>query len=190
MKSTSPRFRKKLRGRIIKKLSKEFSRTESRFLGALSELDEIFPNLLVRTCSVAVPGTFRNNDSENREPTGDRSMGDECPEAAFSACHCSKLKDSEQEGSHHMVTGVQKGIPYYSRGTSSGKKKARSTSQPEFLSDNTLATNEADQVQLVVQHLATNSNAATFNNINRISKLPKSHAWWCATNFQKHHQPH
>ena len=31
-------------GRVIKKLSQECSRTESRFLGALSKLDEFHPN--------------------------------------------------------------------------------------------------------------------------------------------------
>ena len=50
----------------VKKLCKEFSRTESRILGALSKLDEFLLNPQVGICSVAVPGTFRNNDSENR----------------------------------------------------------------------------------------------------------------------------
>ena len=63
----------------------------------------------------------------------------------FSTYHSSNLNDSEQDETHHMVTGVQKEIryrphsvmgvqeeiPYGSLGTSSGKqKKARSTSQP------------------------------------------------------------
>ena len=53
-----------IKGRVSKKLSKEFSRTESRILGALSKLDEFLLNPQVRTCSVAVPGTSRNNNSE------------------------------------------------------------------------------------------------------------------------------
>ena len=58
-------------GRVTKKLAKDFRRAESRrILGALSKLDDFFLNRQVRTCSVAVPGTSRNNDSENREPTG------------------------------------------------------------------------------------------------------------------------
>ena len=52
--------------RVTKKLSREFSRTESRILGALSKLDEFLLNPQVRSCSVAVPGTSRNNKSENR----------------------------------------------------------------------------------------------------------------------------
>ena len=54
-----------IEGRVIKKLSKEFSRKESRILGALCKLDEFLLNLQVRTCSVAVPGTSRNSNSEN-----------------------------------------------------------------------------------------------------------------------------
>ena len=44
-----------IEGRVTKKLSKEFSWTESRILGALSELDEFLLNPQVRTFSVAVP---------------------------------------------------------------------------------------------------------------------------------------
>ena len=75
-----------------------------------------------------------------------------------------------------MVTATQEEIPYCSPTTSSGKqKKARSTSQPQFCSENTPAAIEADQILLALQQLATNSNSANFsNNISRISKLPKS----------------
>ena len=76
----------------------------------------------------------------------------------------------------HTMTATQEEIPYCSPTTSSGKhKKARSTSQPQFRSENTPATIEADQILLALQQLATNSNSAIFNNnISRISKLPKS----------------
>ena len=68
-----------IEGRVTIKLSKEFNRTESRILGALSKLDACLLNPQVGTCSVAVQGTSRNNDSENGEPTGDRSLGDPVP---------------------------------------------------------------------------------------------------------------
>ena len=76
----------------------------------------------------------------------------------------------------HTMTATQEDIPYCSPTTSSGKqKKARSTSQPQFRSENTPATFEADQILLALQQLATNSNSAIFNNnFSRISKLPKS----------------
>ena len=76
----------------------------------------------------------------------------------------------------HMMTATQEEIPYCSPTTSPGKqKKGRSTSQPQFRSETTPATIEADQVLLALQQLATNSKAANFNNnISRISKLPES----------------
>ena len=46
-------------------------------------------------------GKSRNNNPENREPTGDRSLNNPCPEVVFSACHTSNLNDSEQEETHH-----------------------------------------------------------------------------------------
>ena len=75
-----------------------------------------------------------------------------------------------------MMTATQEEIPYCSPTTSSGKqKKARSTSQPQFRSENTPATIEADQILLALQQMATNSDSANFNNnITRVSKLPKS----------------
>ena len=75
-----------------------------------------------------------------------------------------------------MVTGVQEEITHCSSGTSSGKqKKACSTSQTQFRSENTPATTEADKILLALQPLATNINSANVNTFsNRISKLPKS----------------
>ena len=84
---------------------------------------------------------------------------------------------TEQIGNRHdMVTGVLEKVMYCSPSTSSGKqKKNRSTGQPHFRSENTPATIEADQILLALQQLANNINSANFhNNINRISKLPKS----------------
>ena len=77
---------------------------------------------------------------------------------------------------HDMVTGVHEEVTSCSPITSSGKqKKNHSTNQPQFRSENTPATIEADQILLALQQLANNNNSANFhNNINRNSKLPKS----------------
>ena len=91
----------KLKRRSLKKLSQEFSRTESRVLVALSKRVEFLLSPQVQICFVAVPGTSRNNNSENLEPTGDRSLNDPCPEVVFSACHTSNLNDSDQEEAYH-----------------------------------------------------------------------------------------
>ena len=184
--------------RVTKKLSREFSKTEPRILGALSKLDEFLVNPQGRTCSVAVQRTSRKANSENRETHGDRSSDDPCPEVGYFPHQSGQLNSPETETNshmvtenyHHMVTGcpeeirhnphtmtaTEEKIPYCSPTTSSGKqKKARSTRQPQFRSENTSATIEADQTLFALQQLATNSNSVNFiNNISRISKLLKS----------------
>ena len=118
-------------------------------MGALSKLDEFLLNPQVRTCSVAVSGTSRNGNSENRETTGDRSSDDPYPEVGYFSHH----------SGHH----------------NSPEAENNSLSQPQFRSENTPATIEADQILLALQQFATNSNSANFNNnISRIWKLPKS----------------
>ena len=126
-------------------------------MGALSKLDESLLNPQVRTCSVAVQGTSRNVNSENRETHGDRSSNDPYPEVGFFPHHSGRLNSPEAEtNSHlltennphmvtgateefrqhpHMMTATQEEIPYCSPTTSSGKqKKVRSTRQPQFRS--------------------------------------------------------
>ena len=88
-------------GRVTKNLSKEFSKTDSRILGALSKLDELLLIPQVRTCSVAVPGTSRNNNSENRETTGDHPSDDPCPEVGYFSHHSGQLGSPETENHPH-----------------------------------------------------------------------------------------
>ena len=94
----------KLEGRVTKKLSKEFNKTESRILGALSKLDEFLLNLQVRTCSVAAHGTSTNSISENWETHGDRSSNDPYPEVGYFPHHSGQLNRPEAETISHMVT--------------------------------------------------------------------------------------
>ena len=90
-----------IEGRVTKKLSKQFSRTKSRILGALSKFDEFLLNPQVRTCSVVVPGTSRNSKSENRETTGDRSSDDPCPEVRYSSHQPGHINNPEVEEYPH-----------------------------------------------------------------------------------------
>ena len=187
-----------IKGRVTKKLSQEFSRTESCILGALSKLDEFLLNPQIRTHSGTVSGTFRNTNVENQGTNEENSQSDPHPEASTfrnqttqnfgpeiahdmvtgvqkESLHCHDMVTGVTEEVHqypHMMTGSQEEIPYCSPSTSLGKqKKARSTSQPQFCSENTPATIDADQILLALQQLATNSNSANFNNSsNRISK--------------------
>ena len=72
-----------IEGRVSKKLSQEFSRTESRILGALSKLDEFLLNQQIQTHSKTVPGTFRNTNVENQGTNEDDSQSDPHPEAGI-----------------------------------------------------------------------------------------------------------
>ena len=93
-------------GRVTKKLSQEFSRTESRILDGLSKLDEFLLNPQIRTDSGTVPGTFRNTNVENQGTNEDDSQSDSHPEAGI---FCSQItQNSGPEVGHDMMTRVQK----------------------------------------------------------------------------------
>ena len=72
-----------IEGRVTRKLSLEFSRTESRILGALYKLDEFLLNPHIRTHSETVPGTLRNTNVENQGTNEDDSQSDPHPEAGI-----------------------------------------------------------------------------------------------------------
>ena len=72
-----------IEGRVSEKLSQEFSRTESRILGALSKLDEFLLNQQITTHSETVPGTFRKTNVENQGTNEDNSQSDPHPEAGM-----------------------------------------------------------------------------------------------------------
>ena len=90
-----------IKGRVTEKLSQEFSRIESHIVGALSKLDECLLNSHIRTFSGTVPGTFRNADVKNQEPTEDRSHNDLHPEVEFSACCAGNLTGSDPDEASH-----------------------------------------------------------------------------------------
>ena len=176
-----------IEGRVTKKLSKEFSRTENRILGAFARLDDFLMNPLLPGHSGTTPEPTRNALYNSQGTNEDDSQNDPHPEAGLfhgqTTQNSGPGKDydmvtgaTEQIVNCHGMTGVHEEVIYCSPSTSTGKqKKNRSTSQPQFRSENTPATIEADQNLLALQQLANNNNSANFyNNINRISKLPKS----------------
>ena len=204
-----------IEGRVTKKLSQEFSRTENRILGALARLDDFLMNPLIQGHSGTAPETSRNVFSINQGTNEDGSRSDPHPEAGLfnnqmtqnsgpedghdmvtgfrreSPCGHDMVTGVQKESQYghdmvkgpterirncHDMTGVHEEVTYCSPSTSSGKqKKTHSTIQPQFRSDNTPATIEADQTLLALQQLANNNNSANFHNdINRTSKLPKS----------------
>ena len=118
--------------------------------------------------------TSRNAYGTNPEAKEDNSQGDPHPEAGIFQGQMTRKSDPED--GHDMVTGVHEEVAYYPLSTSSGEqKKNRSTSQPQFGSENTPTTIEANQTLSALQQLANNTISTHFHNkINRISNLPKS----------------
>ena len=72
-----------IEGRVMKKLSQEYSRTEFRILGALSKIDEFLLKQQIRTHSGTVPETFRNTNVDNQGTNEDNSQSDPHPEAGL-----------------------------------------------------------------------------------------------------------
>ena len=90
----------KIEGRVTKKLSQEFSRTENRILGALARLDDFLMNPLLQDYSGTTPETSRNMFSINQGTNEDDSQSNPHPEAG--------LLTSGREDCHDMATRVQR----------------------------------------------------------------------------------
>ena len=86
-----------IEGRVTKKLSQEFCRTENRILGALARLDDFLMNPLLQGHSGTTPETSRNVFSINQGANEDDSQSDPHPEAGLLT-----------SGRHDMATGVQR----------------------------------------------------------------------------------
>ena len=72
-----------IEGRVTKRLSKEFSRTENRILGALARLDDFLMNPLLPTHSGTAPEPTRNTKRNNQGTNEDGSQTDPHPEASL-----------------------------------------------------------------------------------------------------------
>ena len=71
-----------IEGRVTKKFSQEFSRTENHILGALAQLDDFLMNPLIQGHSGTAPETSGNVISMNQGTIEDDSQSDHHPEAA------------------------------------------------------------------------------------------------------------
>ena len=89
-----------IEGRVTKKLSQEFSRTENRILGALARLDDFLMNPLLHGHSGTTPEASRNVFSISQGTNEDDSQSNPHPEAG--------LLTSVREDRHDMVTAVQR----------------------------------------------------------------------------------
>ena len=194
-------FSEEIDGTVTKRMSKEFSSTENRILGALAQLDDFLMNPLLPGYSGTTPEPTRNAINTSQRTNEDDSQNDPHPEAGL--FHGQMTQNSGPEDDHDMVTGATETnrnrydmvtgateqignchvmtefpeeVTNCSPSTSTGKqKKNRSASQAQFRSVKTHATIEVDQILLAPQQLANNNNSANFhNNVNRVSKLPTS----------------
>ena len=73
-----------IEGRLTKKMSKVFNRTESHILGNLSRLDEFILNPLIEGHPGSAPETSQNTYGINRGTNEDDSQSDPHPEARVS----------------------------------------------------------------------------------------------------------
>ena len=89
-----------IEGRVTKKLSQEFGRTENRILGALARLDGFLMNPLFQGHSRTTLETSRNISSINQGTNEDDSQSNPHPEA--------DLLTSDREDRHDMTTEVQR----------------------------------------------------------------------------------
>ena len=85
-----------IESRVTEKLSQEFSRAESRILGALSKLDEFLLNPQITTHSETVPGTFRNTNVENQGTNEDDFQSGPHPEAGIFCGQTTQNSDVEE----------------------------------------------------------------------------------------------
>ena len=91
----------KIEGRVTKRLSKEFSRTENRILGALARLDDFLMNPLLPGGSGTTPEPTRNASGINQGTNEDDSQNDPHPEASL--FHGQREQNSGTERDYDMT---------------------------------------------------------------------------------------
>ena len=89
-----------IEGRVTKRLSKEFSRTENRILGALARLDDFLMNPLLPRHSGTTPEPSRTALNTSQGTNEDDSQTDPRPEAGL--FHGQITQNSGPEDRHHI----------------------------------------------------------------------------------------
>ena len=87
-----------IEGRVTKRLSKEFSRTENRILGALARLDDFLMNPLQQGHSGTTLDSSRNASSTSQGTNEDDCQNDPHPEAGL--FHSQTKQKSGPENGH------------------------------------------------------------------------------------------
>ena len=89
-----------IEGRVTKKLSQEFSRTENRILGALLLFDDFIMNPLIQGHTGTAPERSRNALGANQGTNADDSQSDPHPEASI--FHNQTTRNSGPEDGHDI----------------------------------------------------------------------------------------
>ena len=89
-----------IEGRVTKRLSKEFSRTENRILGALARLNDSLMKPLLQGHSGTTPKPSRNALSTTQGANDDDSQNDPHPEAGL--FHSQITQNSGPEDGHDL----------------------------------------------------------------------------------------
>ena len=184
-----------IEGRVTKKLSQEFNRTENRILGALARPDDFLTNPLIQGHSGTAPETSRNVFSISQRMNEDDSQSNPHPEVGL--FNNQMTQNSDLDDRHDMATELQRErererereslrtrhgdrssrrshllLPLYIFRKSEKEQLHKSTAIPQWKHH---FDDWGRQILLALQQLANNNNSANFyNNIIRISKLPKS----------------
>ena len=90
-----------IEGRVTKRLSKEFSRTENRILGALARLDDFLMNPLLPGHSATTPEPSWNALNTSQGTNEDDSQNDRRPEAGL--FHGQMTQNSGPEERHDNI---------------------------------------------------------------------------------------
>ena len=91
-------------GRVTKRFSKEFSRTENRIRGAFARLDDFLMNPLIQGHSGTTPDVSRNGLIINQGTNEDDPQSDLYAEARIFGSQTEGNSGTEDE--HYMVTGA------------------------------------------------------------------------------------
>ena len=96
-----------IEGRVTKKLSQEFSRTEGRILGALSRLDDFLQNPLIQGHFETAPETSRITLGTNQGTNDDDSQCDLHPEKTISQSQNTRNIDPDNESDTTIILEMQ-----------------------------------------------------------------------------------
>ena len=97
-----------IEGRVTKRLSKEFSRTKNRILGALARLNDFLMNPLLHGHSRTTAEASRNTLKTSQGTNEDDSQNDPHPEAGL--FHSQMTQNSGAEDGHDMVQEFRKRV--------------------------------------------------------------------------------